>query len=115
MLRVALNELHSVSMWGGEQSMSAAIQHDGRADRAGLAKRHGILRAARELFATSGYDETTIAAIAQAAGVAVGTVYRYFANKHEILMDVYLAFNAEITQVLQSSAILELPPQQAPR
>jgi AcrR family transcriptional regulator len=78
-------------------------------------KRQSILRAARELFASHGYEETTIAEIAQAAGVAVGTVYLYFDNKHDILVDVCLALNAEIAQVIASPAILDLPLQQVPR
>jgi len=78
-------------------------------------KRQAILHAARELFARQGYDDTTIAAIAQAARVAVGTVYLYFENKHDILVDVCLTLNSDITQVLQSPAILALPVRQVPR
>jgi AcrR family transcriptional regulator len=78
-------------------------------------KRQAILGAARELFASQGYEETTIAQIAQAAGVAVGTVYLYFENKHDIVVDICLALNAELAQVIQSPAILEMPLQQVPR
>lgn len=78
-------------------------------------KRHAILYAARELFANQGYDDTTIAEIAQTAGVAVGTVYLYFANKHDILVDVCLALNEDIARVIQSPAILALPLRQVPR
>lgn len=89
--------------------MSAAIRNDARD------KRLAILLAARELFATNGYDDTTIAEIAQGAGVAVGTVYLYFTNKHDILVDVCLALNAEIAQVIQSAAMMNLPLRQIPR
>jgi TetR/AcrR family fatty acid metabolism transcriptional regulator len=78
-------------------------------------KRQLILRAARELFANNGYDDTTIAEIAHAAGVAVGTVYLYFANKHDILVDVCQALNDDIARVIQSPAILALPLRQVPR
>lgn len=78
-------------------------------------KRQVILYAARELFASQGYDDTTIAQIAQAARVAVGTVYLYFENKHDILVEVCLTLNTDITQVLQSPAILALPVRQVPR
>jgi AcrR family transcriptional regulator len=89
--------------------MSAAIRDDLRD------KRLAILLAARELFANKGYEDTTIAEIAQAAGVAVGTVYLYFANKHDLLVDVCLALNAEIAQVIQSAAVANLPLRQVPR
>jgi AcrR family transcriptional regulator len=78
-------------------------------------KRRAILYAARDLFADHGYDDTTIAEIAQAAGVAVGTVYLYFANKHEILVDVCLDLNDYIAQVIGSPEILALPLRQVPR
>jgi AcrR family transcriptional regulator len=78
-------------------------------------KRLAILYAARELFASQGYEETTIAQIAQAAGVAVGTVYLYFSGKHDILLDVCLVLNEQITSVIQSPAILALPLRQVPR
>jgi AcrR family transcriptional regulator len=78
-------------------------------------KRQAILTAARELFASQGYEETTIAEIARAAGVAVGTVYLYFQNKHDVLLDVCLALKAEVAQVIQSPAILALPLRQVPR
>lgn len=41
--------------------------------------------AALELFVTRGYDQTTVADIAAAAGVTERTFYRYFADKREVL------------------------------
>lgn len=48
--------------------------------------RPGELRnAALKLFAVHGYSGTTIEDIAQAAGVTVGTIYRYFKDKEALL------------------------------
>jgi AcrR family transcriptional regulator len=47
--------------------------------------RHQILAAAHELFVGKGYGSTTISEIAQAAGVAVETVYATFRNKPTLL------------------------------
>ena len=47
-----------------------------------------ILKAAQRLFASSGYDGTTTRDLAQAAGVAEGTLFRHFANKKAILVEV---------------------------
>lgn len=44
-----------------------------------------VVEAARTLFAARGYATTTIAAIAEAAGVAVPTVYDAFGSKRGIL------------------------------
>jgi AcrR family transcriptional regulator len=52
------------------------------------ATRCRVLEAARELFDTDGYVETTIRAIARRAGVSVGSVFTTFSSKGEILSQV---------------------------
>src|SRR5713226_7792615 len=47
----------------------------------------GILEAARKVFAKRGFHEATVDDIANAAGVAKGTVYLYYRSKR----DVYFA------------------------
>jgi AcrR family transcriptional regulator len=51
----------------------------------GSRTRARLLQAAMELFQTHGYRRTSIEEIAQAAGVAKGTVYVHFKNKGELL------------------------------
>lgn len=46
-----------------------------------------ILDAAIDLFNARGYDETTIADIAAAAGIAPRTFFSYFASKDELVFD----------------------------
>lgn len=50
--------------------------------------REKILQAALACFEELGYDETTTAAIARRARIAVGTLYGYFADKRDILLEV---------------------------
>src|SRR4029079_12421935 len=47
-----------------------------------------VLAAAAELFQESGWSGTTVAAIAQRAGVAVETVYSGFGSKKQVLRAV---------------------------
>ncbi|MGB3788547.1 MAG: TetR/AcrR family transcriptional regulator [Phormidesmis sp.] len=47
-----------------------------------------ILKAAQKLFARKGYGGTTTKDLAQAAGVAEGTLFRHFENKKAILVEV---------------------------
>ncbi len=47
-----------------------------------------ILQAAQRLFASFGFDGTTTRDLAQAAGVAEGTLFRHFPNKKAILVEV---------------------------
>ncbi len=60
------------------------------------ATRQKVMDAARDLFDSAGYEETTIRAIAQKAGVSVGSVFTTFASKADILSQVI----AERTQAL---------------
>ena len=48
--------------------------------------RDTISHAALELFAQRGYAETTLAEIAEAAGVAPRTIFAYFESKEDILL-----------------------------
>lgn len=50
--------------------------------------RDRILQAAQRLFARKGYDGTTTRDLAQAAGVAEGTLFRHFTNKKAILIEI---------------------------
>ncbi|EDX84871.1 transcriptional regulator, TetR family protein [Synechococcus sp. PCC 7335] len=47
-----------------------------------------ILKAAQKLFARKGYGGTTTKDLAQAAGVAEGTLFRHFESKKAILVEV---------------------------
>lgn len=50
--------------------------------------RNLIIHSALTLFATKGYNDTSIADIAKTAGISVGNVYRYFKSKNEVLEEV---------------------------
>src|SRR5438067_2322565 len=52
-------------------------------------KRDAILAAALELFIAQHYHGTSIPDIARKAGVADGTIYRYFVNKEELVNELY--------------------------
>ncbi|MCE9659868.1 MAG: TetR/AcrR family transcriptional regulator [Burkholderiales bacterium] len=51
--------------------------------------REAILQAAFGLFSEVGYSETSIPAIAAAAGISTANVYRYFPSKLQILYTLY--------------------------
>jgi|LFEF01.1.fsa_nt_gb AcrR family transcriptional regulator len=53
-------------------------------------KREAILAAGERLFAGQGYAGTTMAEIASAAGVAVGTLYRLFPDKRALLEALHI-------------------------
>ncbi len=56
-------------------------------DRA--AKIQRILQAAVRVFARQGFHQSTVAQVAREAGVADGTIYNYFRNKDDILIQFF--------------------------
>jgi TetR/AcrR family fatty acid metabolism transcriptional regulator len=62
-------------------------------------KYHQILEAAVKIFARQGFHQSTIAQIAKEAGVADGTIYLYFKNKDDILVQF---FSYRTKQVFES-------------
>lgn len=65
--------------------------------------REEILKAAVACFESKGYDETTTAAIARKARIAVGTLYGYFADKRAILLELLEGTTKEISDYVVQS------------
>lgn len=57
------------------------------------ANRTRILDAARALVFSGGFQAASMAAVAAKAGVATGTLYRYFASREALLLDVFRAIS----------------------
>lgn len=66
----------------------------------------GILRVARELFIRNGYESTSMASVAAAAGLSEGTLYNYFSNKTDLVLRVTLA-NLELRAEAAARAVDE--------
>ncbi len=58
---------------------------DGLRERKRQQTRQALISAAMRLFDDQGYEETTVAEIAAAAGVSTKTFFNYFASKDEVL------------------------------
>ena len=65
------------------------------------ATRARVMDAARDLFDHVGYEETTIRAIAEKAGVSVGSVFTTFSSKADILSQVIAERTAALTVELE--------------
>jgi AcrR family transcriptional regulator len=58
--------------------------------------RRRILKSARKLFAQNGFDAVTTRDLADAAGIASGTLFNYFATKERVLAQLAADAAAEI-------------------
>lgn len=63
-------------------------------------KRTAIIKAAMELIATNGFHGSPTAMIAAKAGVGTGTIYRYFADKDQLIQEVFKDVETHLNGVL---------------
>ncbi len=75
-------------------------------------KRALILAAARRLVSEGGWSEAQISHVASSAGVATGSVYRYFPSKADLFVEVLSIVSQREVDVLQAIADSEDAPQQ---
>ncbi len=75
-------------------------------------RREAILAAALELFVNSGFDGTSVPAVAKAAGVATGTIYRHFASKEALVNALYRRWKQRLMQALTDGFDPSLPPRE---
>ncbi len=76
-----------------------------RAARAEL-YRAAILSAAERVFAEQGYDESRMQTVAAEAGVALGTLYKVFAGKQDVLDAIHRQRGEELIRAATSTADL---------
>lgn len=70
--------------------------------RDGDATRERLLEAGLDLYATIGFLRTTTPALARAAGIAEGTIYRHFSSKEHLLNEVFRRAQRWALELLQS-------------
>ena len=68
-----------------------------------------LLKAAARMFADRGYENTSVIHVAEAAGVAVGTLYKYWPDKPALLEAVLSSFEADFVAGLAQVRQLPLP------
>jgi AcrR family transcriptional regulator len=80
-----------------------ALPRGARTER-GARTRARLLEAAEQVFTELGYHEASIVKIAEAAGVAPGTFYIYFAGKQEIFDELVEDLNRRVRQAMADAA-----------
>ena len=101
--RSGVREEFHTCVWPG--SIPELLREPRRHERRDAAEhRRRILEVARRLFAEQGVEKVSMHQIARAAGIGQGTLYRRYANKGELCMDLlrepYEHFGEEIATLL---------------
>jgi AcrR family transcriptional regulator len=71
-----------------------------------------LLEVAAKRFASAGYRQTTLEEIARHAGVAKASMYRYFENKQELLVKIFLKVAGAFARGIQPLLTAPLPPEE---
>jgi AcrR family transcriptional regulator len=66
--------------------------------------RERLLRAAAEVIQESGWAAASVGAIAERAGVAAGTLYRHFASKAELFVEILRAMSERELAAMQAAS-----------
>jgi AcrR family transcriptional regulator len=84
-----------------------------RRERERVARRDDILRAAREVFGSRGFQEATLDEVASRAELAKGTLYNYFRNKEEIFRQIVADLLDDVLAMAEAAAGAGHPPREA--
>ncbi|MFD7877414.1 mycofactocin system transcriptional regulator [Streptomyces sp. NPDC059766] len=87
-----------------EEVTSAAAETPGRIGRPRATSRTDLERIGFELFASQGFDNTTVDDIAGAAGIGRRTFFRYFGSKNDLVWGDFESQLASLRALLESSA-----------
>lgn len=71
-----------------------------------------LLDVAAKQFASTGYRQTTLDTIARHAGLSKASMYRYVANKQELLCKIFVKVGATFAQALEPIQAASLSPQE---
>jgi AcrR family transcriptional regulator len=76
------------------------------------ARRTQLLDVAMDRFAATGYHDTSMEDIAEAAGVTKPVLYQHFDSKHELFLELLDAVGRQLLQEVVSRAVAETNPYQ---
>jgi AcrR family transcriptional regulator len=93
-------------MRSGDEDVSRGT---GRREANKQATRAALRRAAERLFAEHGFQATTVAQIADAAGVAERTFYRYFDTKEDLLAERAISWVDLLAEAIRARPAAETP------
>ena len=71
-------------------------QDAGTLTKSQAARRERVLRASLDLGSTGGYDAVQMRDVATTAGVALGTIYRYFSSKDHLLAAAMVEWTSDL-------------------
>jgi AcrR family transcriptional regulator len=72
-------------------------------------KREAIMNAALELFAERSFHATPVPLIAKTAQVGAGTIYRYFKDKEDLFLELYVHWRGQFFEAIGKDLSTDIP------
>jgi AcrR family transcriptional regulator len=72
-------------------------------------KKQAALEATLKLIAVQGFHGTPMSQVAQEANIGVGTIYRYFSGKEELINELYIFIKQRMTETILRKYSAEKP------
>ena len=72
-------------------------------------KKQAALEATLKLIAAQGFHGTPMSQVAQEANIGVGTIYRYFSGKEELINELYIFIKQRMTDTILREYSAEKP------
>jgi AcrR family transcriptional regulator len=72
-------------------------------------KKAAALRATLELISEQGFNGTPMSQIAQRANIGVGTIYRYFSSKEDLINALYIDVKTRVVQYTMRNFLESMP------
>lgn len=73
-------------------------------------RRDQVIQSATELAEAGGYDAVIMKTVAERSGVALATLYRWFASKDHLLTEVLLAWGSDVSADLADAPLVDPDP-----
>lgn len=70
-------------------------------------KKQAALEATLKLIAEQGFHGTPMSQVAQEANIGVGTIYRYFSGKEELINELYIFIKQRMTETIMKKCSKE--------
>lgn len=86
-----------------DTSTQASARGDRRRRPASDGTRERIIAAAETLFGTRSYEQTKVADVAEAAGIATGSFYRHFGSKRELLVELLRQLGRDLRAAMRTA------------
>jgi len=85
--------------------MTKPVKNTGRTRQPRTVRESDIIAAAHAIFSEKGYEKAAMTEIAKQAGVAEGTIYKYFSNKQDLLARVISRFYKQLIENTEESLL----------